>query len=86
MSKIISKCKNDKPRKNQVEKVPAPPQSSRRPSSAPYFHHLFQFFRSPSPRESIKIHPLPPPLQKEGAQHMNTHIGSSKVKVKFPET
>ena len=56
----------------------------------PPLHHtsttFFNFSDPPLRRSQLKFTPPPPPLQKGGAQHMNTHIGSSKVKVKFPET
>ena len=40
--KVISKCKNDKPWKNQIGKMPAPsPPLLRKPTPAPNFHPLF---------------------------------------------
>ena len=44
--KVISKCKNHKPCKKQIGKVPAPP-SLRRPAPAPYFHPFFENFQIP---------------------------------------
>ena len=42
--KVIFKCKNDKPWKNQIGKAPAPPSPHlllRTPAPAPYLHPLF---------------------------------------------
>ena len=64
-SKIISKCKNNKPWKNQIGKVPAP--LLRRPAPAPYFHPFFNFSNFSPPREVIKIHFSP--LKKGGPNY-----------------
>ena len=66
---VISKCKNDKPWKDQIEKVPG--LLLRRPMFTPYFHHLFLIFQvhprplCPCPVEVIKIY-SPTPFKKEG--------------------
>ena len=52
---MISRCKNDKPWKNQLGKVPVP--LLRRPAPAPYFHPpFFNSSNSSPPGEVFKIY------------------------------
>ena len=55
---MISRCKNDKPWKNQLGKVPVP--LLRRPAPAPYFHPPFFNF-SDFPSNGGNSNLIPPP-------------------------
>ena len=64
-SKVISKCKNDKPCLKLIRKSVSPPPLLSRPAPATYFHPFFQLFRFPLPLRGGNQNLLPP-LKKRG--------------------